>query len=156
MCALTSTFFMLVLFHLILCHSLSSYIAPSSSLPHFIILYNLLLFMLFPTSSHSLLPPLNVCDILLSYLTFSHLNAPYCPFYFLLLSSHHIWYHFFSSPHSSLIFLSTYSTSSYPLLLHLILSYFIFVSYHHQLSYFLSLLFIIYHFPSSYSHVVLS
>lgn len=139
MCALTSTFFMLVHFHLILCHSLSSSIAPSCSLPHSIILYNFLSCMLFPASFNGLQLPLILCDILLSYLTFSHLISFLLPILFPIF--HHIQCHF-SHP---LIF----NVPLILLLLSLILAHII--SSHTTTSYpTLSLLFLLYHFHSSY------
>lgn len=114
---------------------LSSYIAPSCSLPHSIILYNFLLCMLFPTSSNGL--PLILCNILLSYLNLSSYSF-LLPILFPIF--HHIQYHF-SHP----LILNVL----YPLLLPLILAYFI--SSHTTTSYpTLSLLFILYHFHSSY------
>lgn len=90
---------------------LSSYIAPSCSLPHSIILYNFLLCMLFPTSSNGL--PLILCNILLSYLNLSSYSF-LLPILFPIF--HHIQYHF-SHP----LILNVL----YPLLLPLILAYFI-------------------------------
>lgn len=113
MCALTSTFFMLVLFHRILCHSLSYCIAPSSSLPHSIILYNLLYLCYF-------LLPLIVCYLLSMYATSSCLISHSLILLSILFPTSH-----FSSYMVPLPLIPSFSFSSQRILLPLILCYFL-------------------------------